>query len=249
MALALPLGLVIGVSLGALGGGGAVLALPVLVYVLGVDVHAATTTSLLVVVAAAIAGGAAQAWRAQVCWVHVVMFAPGALGGAVAGTFANEAVGGEVLLLAFVPVLLAAAAFTWRRAEGSDDGDEGCPPLDRRRTFAAGVAVGALTGFLGVGGGFLIVPILILGMRFPLRRAFGTSLVIVGFVALAGLGAHLWRGADLEVGPAAAMALGCALGAVAGVRWAARLPRRALGRTFAVLLVAVAAFVLAAGLL
>ena len=249
MAVAIPLGLAIGVSLGALGGGGAALAVPMLVYVLGEDVHAATTTSLLVVVAAALAGGAVQASRAQVCWAQVATFVPGALGGAVAGTLANEAVGGVVLLLAFVPVLLAAAVFTWRRAERPVDGEEGCPPLDRRRTFAAGLAVGALTGFLGVGGGFLVVPLLVLGMRFPLRRAFGTSLVIVGFVSLAGLVAHVWRGADLDAGPAAAMALGCALGAVAGVRWGARLPRRALGRAFALLLVAVAAFVLAAGLL
>ena len=79
--------------------------------------------------------------------------------------------------------------------------------------LAAGVTVGLLTGFFGVGGGFLVVPMLALAMRFPLRRAIGTSLVIVGFVSLAGLGAHLARDADLDTGVAAAMAVSCAAGA------------------------------------
>lgn len=249
MALALPLGLAIGVCLGALGGGGAVLALPVLVYVLGEEVHAATTASLAVVVAAALAGGAAQASRAQVCWPQVGAFTPGALAGVVAGTLASEAVGGEVLLLGFVPVLLAAAAFTWHRAGAGDGGEKSCPPLDRRRTMAGGLVVGALTGFFGVGGGFLVVPLLALAMGFPLRRAIGTSLVIVGFVSLAGLTAHLWRGADVDAGPTAAMALGCALGALAGARIGVSLPQRTLGRAFALVLAAVGMYVVLASAL
>lgn len=225
------------------------LALPVLVYVLGEDVHAATTASLAVVVAAALTGGAAQASRALLCWPQVAVFAPAALAGVVAGTIANEAVGGEVLLLAFVPVLVAAAVFTWRRA-GAASGIEGsCPPLDRRRTSVAGLAVGGLTGFLGVGGGFLVVPLLALAMGFPLRRAIGTSLVIVGLVSLAGLAVHLWLGAELDAGPAATMALGCAIGALAGARLAARLPQRTLGRAFALLLVAVGAYIVLASAL
>jgi hypothetical protein len=248
--LALPFGLVIGLSLGGLGGGGAVLALPVLVYVFGEDVHAATTASLAVVVAAALAGGAVQASRAQVCWPQVAVFAPAALAGTVVGTLANEAVSGAVLLLGFVPVLVAAAAFTWRRAgAGGGGGEETCPPLERQRTVAAGLVVGALTGFFGVGGGFLVVPLLALAMRFPLRRAIGTSLVIVGFVSLAGLAAHLWRGADLDAGLAAAMALGCAMGAFAGARIGASLPQRTLGRGFALLLAAVGAYIVLASAL
>ena len=249
MVLALPFGLAIGLSLGALGGGGAVLAVPVLVYVLGEDVHSATTASLAVVVAAALAGGAVQASRAQVCWAQVAVFVPAALAGVVAGTLANEAVGGDVILLAFVPVLLAAAAFTWTRAGGSEHPEQGCPPLDPGRASVAGLAVGGLTGFLGVGGGFLVVPMLALAMSFSLRRAIGTSLVIVGFVSVAGLAVHLWRGAEVDAGPTAAMALGCAIGALAGARIAARLPQRTLGRAFSTVLVAVGAFLLVAGAL
>ena len=249
MALALPFGLAIGLSLGALGGGGAVLALPVLVYVLGEDVHAATTASLAVVAAAALAGGAAHASQARVCWLQVTVFVPAALAGAVAGTLANEAASGAVLLLGFVPLLLAAAAFTWSRAGAGTGEDESCPPLERNRTLLAGVAVGALTGFFGVGGGFLVVPILAFAMHFPLRRAIGTSLVIIGFVSVAGLAAHLWRDADLDAGLTAAMALGCAAGALAGARLGAHVPQRTLGRTFAVLLGAVGAYILLASAL
>jgi uncharacterized protein len=106
-----------------------------------------------------------------------------------------------------------------------------------------------LTGFFGVGGGFLVVPILALTMRFPLRRAIGTSLVIVGFVSLAGLGAHLSRGADLDTGIAGAMAVACAAGALSGARLTGRLPQRLLGRAFAVLLGGVGAYILLEGAL
>jgi uncharacterized membrane protein YfcA len=247
--LALPFGLAIGLSLGALGGGGAVLALPILVYVLGQDVHAAATESLAVVAAAALTGAAVQASRAQVCWPQVVLFAPAALVGAVLGTLGGQAVSDAVLLIGFVPVLLAAAAFTWRRAEAGGQDEGACPPLDRARTLVAGAAVGLLTGFFGVGGGFLVVPMLALTMRFPLRRAIGTSLVIVGFVSLVGLGAHLSRGVEVDAGIAAAMAAACAAGALAGARLCERLPQRILGHAFAVLLGGVAAYMLLEGAL
>jgi len=249
MLLALPFGLAIGLSLGALGGGGAVLALPVLVYVLGHDAHAATTESLAVVATAALAGGAVQASRARVCWPQVGLLAPAALVGAILGTLAGAAVSDAVLLIGFAPVLLGAAAFTWRRADAGGEADLACPPLDRSRTLAAGLTVGLLTGFFGVGGGFLVVPMLALAMRFPLRRAIGTSLVIVGFVSLAGLGAHLARDADLDTGVAAAMAVSCAAGAFAGARLGELLPQRALGHAFALLLSAVGLYILVEGAL
>jgi uncharacterized membrane protein YfcA len=249
VALALPLGLAIGVMLGAVGGGGAVLAVPVLVYLLDQDVHDATTTSLAVVAAAALAGGAVQAGQARVCWAQVGVLAPAALLGTVGGTLANEAVSGAALMFAFVPVLLAAAAFTWRRAASDPTGEHACPPLETGRTVAGGLAVGALTGFFGVGGGFLVVPMLALLMHFPLRQAIGTSLVIVGFVSLAGLAAHLWRDATLDGPVTAGMAAGCAAGALAGALIGERLPQRTLAHAFAVLVAGVGVYILVAGAL
>ena len=246
MIVALPFGLVIGLTMGALGGGGAVLAVPVLVYVLGEDPHPATTASLAVVAAGAVGGGIGQISRDQVCWPQVAVFAPVAVVGAIAGTFANEAVGGSALLIAFAVVMLAAAGFMWRRADVPDAPDAACPPLRRPRTAAAGVTVGAATGFFGVGGGFLVVPMLALAMRFPLRRAIGTSLVIVAFVSVVALGAHLARDAELDAGVTIAMAGSCLAGGLVGSRLAAHVPRVTLGRGFAALVALVAVYVLAA---
>jgi hypothetical protein len=243
---AAPFGLAIGLTMGALGGGGAVLAVPILVYVLGEDVHAATTASLAVVAAGALAGGAGQADRGQVCWPQVAVFAPAAVAGALVGTVANEAVSGSVLMIAFALVMLGASAFMWRKADASGEYDATCPPLRAARTTAAGITVGALTGFFGVGGGFLVVPMLALAMRFPLRLAIGTSLVIVAFVSLVALGFHVLRDADFDVGITATMAIGAAVGGVGGSALSARLPTAALSHAFAVLVAVVAVYVVAA---
>ena len=245
MAAAAPFGLAIGLTMGALGGGGAVLAVPVLVYVLDQDVHAATTASLVVVAAAALAGGAGQADRHEVCWPQVAVFAPTAVVGAVVGSIANESVSDSALMVAFALLMLGAAAFMWRSGE-QDASDAACPPLQTVRTTAAGITVGALTGFFGVGGGFLVVPMLALVMSFPVRRAIGTSLVIVAVVSRVALGVHLARGADVELGVALAMGASAAVGGYAGSRLSARLPSAALGHAFAVLVVAVADYVIGA---
>ena len=246
MAAAAPFGLAIGLTMGALGGGGAVLAVPILVYVLGEDVHAATTASLAVVAAGALAGGAGQAERGQVCWPQVAVFAPTAVVGALVGTMANDAVSGTALMIAFAIVMLGASTFMWRKGDASEEYDAACPPLRTARTSAAGITVGALTGFFGVGGGFLVVPMLALAMRFPLRRAIGTSLVIVAFVSLVALGFHLLRDSEVDTALTAVMAVGAAVGGVLGARLSGRLPTATLGHGFAVLVAVVAVYVVAA---
>ena len=243
MLLALPFGIAIGVTVGTLGGGGAVLALPILVYVLGQDVHAATTTSLAVVAAGALTGGAGQVDRGQVCWPQVAVFAPAAVAGTLLGTLANDVVAAKPLLIGFAAVMLAAAWFTWHKADAPEGSDAACPPLQTARTLAAGLAVGSLTGLFGVGGGFLVVPLLALAMRFPLRRAIGTSLVIVGFVSLVGLVMHLAHRGELDAGLTAVMAAGCAAGGLAGSRLSAHVPRATLGHAFALLVAGVAVYV------
>lgn len=232
--------------MGALGGGGAVLTVPVLVYVLGQDVHAATTASLAVVAAGALGGGAGQVERGQVCWPQVAVFAPAAVAGAAGGTIANDVTSASALLIAFAFVMLTASVFTWRHSSGDPALDATCPPLRARRTLGAGLVIGGLTGFFGVGGGFLVVPMLALAMQFPLRRAIGSSLVIVAFVSIAAFAAHLLRGGELDAGLTAVMAAGCALGGFAGSRVGARVPQATLGRAFAVLVAIVAVYVLAA---
>jgi uncharacterized protein len=164
--------------------------------------------------------------------------------GIALGTLAGEAVSDELLLIALALVLLAAARSVWRRAEqGAPDGDpaaDSCPPLRLPRDALAGIAVGFVTGFLGVGGGFLIVPTLAVGLAFTLRTAIGTSLAIIAATSALSLAAHLAAGRAVDVPVTAAMALACAAGAVAGAAVSGRIPQRALGRGFAALVVAVA---------
>lgn len=250
MLLAIPFGLAIGLAVGTLGGGGSVLAVPVLVYVLGQTVPQATTASLLVVAAGAVAGGLGHARAGRVCWRHAGSFTAAAVPGIALGTLAAEAVSGPWLLAGFALVMFAAARAVWARAERDDEPDGPweragtCPPLRLPRDLAAGAAVGLVTGFFGVGGGFLVVPTLAIALAFTMRTAVGTSLVIITATSLLGLGAHLLAGRSLDVDVATALTLACIVGAVAGAALASRLPQRALGRGFATMVIAVAGYLL-----
>ena len=240
MLSALLLGLVIGLVVGTVGGGGAVLAVPVLVYAVGLDVHAATTVSLAVVGAGAGTGAFGQARRGAVCWRSAAWFAAAAALGTVAGTVANRALGSAALLLAFSGVMLLAARATWERAGSPATAGAGCPEPRARVLVPLGLLVGALTGMVGVGGGFLVVPALAVGLSFGLREAMGTSMVVVAAVSLFGLAAHLGAGASLDVPVALAMGASAVAGALLGPRIGDHLSTRALGRGFAVLVVVVA---------
>jgi uncharacterized protein len=250
MALAaIPFGLGIGLSLGMLGGGGSVLAVPVLVYVLGQTVHQATTASLVVVTVGAVVGGLSHAREGRVCWRHAVAFTAAALPGVVAGTALGQAVSGTALIAAFAVVMLAAAAATWRKAQQdpelpADRAGAACPPLRLAAVVATGMAIGALTGFFGVGGGFLIVPTLTIGLALSMRLAVGTSLAIITATSLMALVAHLASGRTVDIGVTSAMTSACIVGALGGVRIAGRVPQRQLAQAFAALVVVVAGYLL-----
>jgi len=250
MALAIPLGLSIGLAMGMLGGGGSVLAVPLLVYLLDQSVEEATTASLLVVAAGSVAGGLGHARAGRVCWRHAGTFTAAALPGIVAGTVAANTLGADALLVAFALVMLAAALATWRKAEeqpepeGSWDGGGACPPLRLPRDLLAGLAVGFLTGFFGVGGGFLIVPTLAVALAFTMRTAVGTSLAIITATSLLGLLVHLLAGRSFDVEVTSVMAGACVAGALAGAALAAHIPQRILGRAFAGLVTGVAVYLI-----
>ena len=250
MLLAIPFGLAIGVAVGMLGGGGSVLAVPVLVYVLGQSVSEATTASLVVVTAGALAGGLGHARAGRVCWRHAGAFTMAAVPGVVAGTLAGESVSATALLAAFALIMLAAAVATWRkaddddRADGTWEGGGACPPLRLPRDLVAGVLVGFLTGFLGVGGGFLIVPTLAIAFAFTMRTAVGTSLAIITATSLIGLAVHLLAGRSLDIGVTTAMTGACVAGALTGAGLASHVSQRTLGRAFALLVCCVAAYLL-----
>ncbi len=243
--LAIPFGIAIGLIVGAVGGGGAILALPVLVYVLGEGVGRASTASLIVVAIAAGIGAGALAWRGHVCWRLALMFALPASAGSLLGTLANGAVSGKVLILLFVPVMAAAAGATWQRAgDVHDEGAGDCPSPRVDRIVLAGITVGLMTGFFGVGGGFLIVPALTLGLGMNFRRAVATSLVIITITGGVALASHLVAGAHLDVPVTVALACATAAGALIGTSVGQRLPQAALGKAFSVVVALLAVFLL-----
>lgn len=235
----------IGLIVGSVGGGGAILALPVLVYILDEPVGPATAASLIVVAVAASVGAGSLARSGHVCWRLAAIFSTPAAAGSLLGAIANRHVSGAALILAFVPVMLVAAAATWQRV-GADraEQDEGCPSPGWAPVAAAGLLVGLLTGFFGVGGGFVIVPVLTLGFGLPFRRAVATSLVIITIVGFAALVSHLVQGVHVNVGITLALAGATAAGALIGTRVGGRLPQRSLGRGFAIVVALVAVFLL-----
>jgi uncharacterized membrane protein YfcA len=245
VALAIPLGIAIGLVVGAVGGGGGVLALPVLVYLLGERVGPASTASLVVVAVAAGIGAGALALRGHVCWRVALTFSAPAAAGSLGGAIANSAVSPKALILSFVPVMLVASGATWQRARRVGSNDAGsCPEVRAGRIVFAGLTVGALTGFFGVGGGFMIVPVLTLWLGFSFRRAVATSLVILTLTGVAALASHLAVGASIDVGLTAALAGSTGVGALAGSILAQDVPQAALGRAFAVVVALLALFLL-----
>jgi uncharacterized protein len=223
-----------------------VLAVPILVYVLDQSVPEATTTSLAVVAGGALAGAIGHATAGRVCWRHAGSFTAAALPGIVVGTILGDALSRPVTLLAFAVVMLAAARAIWSKgAEQADEGDwepgtAACPPLRLPHDLFAGAAVGVLTGLLGVGGGFLIVPTLAIALAFTMRTAVGTSLAIITATSLLGLAVHLLAGRSLDAETTTAMTIGCVAGALAGSAVASRMPQPALAHAFAILVTGIA---------
>lgn len=247
---AIAFGVLIGVALGMLGGGGSVLAVPVLVYVLGEGPQEATTASLVIVTVAALAGGLGQAVGGFVCWRHAGAFSVAAVPAIFAGTALGDAVSGSALLAGFALLMLGAAYATWRKAGDGGiarvESERACPPLRLPRDVAAGTGVGLTTGLFGVGGGFLIVPVLLIGLNLGTRSAIGTSLAIIAATSVIGFGVHLLAGRSIDVGITAAMAASCSAGAVAGGALGGRVPAAVLGRGFAALVALVAGYLLVA---
>ena len=280
--VALGLGLVIGAFLGALGGGGAILTVPALVYLLGQSARDATTSSLIIVGAAALTGMIGYARSGHVRWRLGVMFGVAGTVAAYAGTALNRQVDQHYLLLSFAVVMglaatgmllrarnqkpVAAAASTWvavsalvseagagavttRRAPpavdvpvpSSEFGD-GSRWNAAAKILFAGLGVGFMTGFFGVGGGFVIVPVLVLLFNLPMPVAAATSLLIIAInsaaslVARAGTAHFHWS----IIVPFTIAAMAASLG---GKMIAGKLPEKVLTRIFAVMLIAIGLFV------
>lgn len=264
--LAVVAGAFIGLSLGALGGGGSILAVPVLVYLFSQSATQATTGSLVVVGVTSLIGAVTAHRSGNVLLGRGVVFGGVAIGGAALGARGAAAVPDDVLLAAFAALMLfvgglmALRQFRQRRATPStakstiDD-----PILTFSPTFACNcpralkvlltaTAVGLLTGFLGVGGGFLVVPALLLALALPMRYAAGTSLVVITITSAAALAVRAGAGTSPDWALVLALTTSSALAAVVGARLANRMDTARLQGAFTVLVLAVAAYTAAQAL-
>lgn len=241
MLLAAFLSLVIGVLLGMLGGGGAILTLPMLVYVLGVEPKAAIATSLFVVGATSLVGAAINARARTVAWKIGVVFGAAAMVGAFAGGRLASFVPATILLVFFAAMMLVTAtAMLRRRAERSIPRQGQSLGL----ALALGVGVGVVSGLVGAGGGFLIVPALTIFAGLAMREAIGTSLFVIAVQSFAGFTGHANHVA-LDWSLIAVVTVPAVVGTVVGAFAGNKVPADILRRGFAWLVVAMGLFVIA----
>lgn len=261
--LASPLGFLIGLSLGALGGGGSILAVPALVYGAGQGARPATASSLVLVAVTSLIGIIPHVRAGRVRFVSGTVFGLAGIGGSLIGSRGNAAVDPDALLLAFSAVMFLAAFAMWRRlrralrAAPQGDATHGDPlqaaapvvtatpgrfgAVTAAKVVLAGTGVGLLTGFFGVGGGFVIVPALVLTLGFAMPEAVGTSLLVITINSLIALSTRLQSG-SIDWVVVIPFLVASLLGVIVGGRVAGRRDPAALQRWFVVLLVAVATY-------
>ncbi len=239
-------GILVGFSLGLVGGGGSILAVPLMVYVVGVkSPHVAIGTSALAVAANALAGLASHARAHNVNWRCGGAYALAGVLGAFAGSSAGKAFDGQKLLFLFALLMVVVGALMFRQR--GDAGVEGvvCNRDNFPKVSAFGFGTGALSGFFGIGGGFLIVPGLVRSTSMPVYRAIGTSLVAVSAFGLTT--AFNYAASGLVDWPVAASFIsGGVIGSIAGTAASTRLSAQKgmLSTVFAGMIMLVAAYTL-----
>ncbi|MFZ5790887.1 MAG: sulfite exporter TauE/SafE family protein [Pseudomonadota bacterium] len=239
-------GVLVGFLLGLLGGGGSILAVPLLLYVVGVgDPHLAIGTSALAVALNAFANLIQHARVGNVKWPCAAVFASAGVLGAIAGSSLGKAVEGERLLVLFALVMVAVGVAMLRPRRSEGDPSVRINPKIAVRLAGIGFLTGAVSGFFGIGGGFLIVPGIMLGSGMPILNAIGSSLFSVGAFGLATAVNYALSG--LVAWPIAlAFIAGGVVGGFLGLKAAVRLSteKQALNRIFAGVIFAVAAYML-----
>jgi uncharacterized membrane protein YfcA len=257
-------GCLVGLSMGLTGGGGAILAVPLLVYWLGEDPQVAVVISLATVAGTAIIGTAERARLKQVEFPTGLLFAAAGMLTAPLGSWLGDHLPPQLLLVSFAVLMLLIAARMWWRADqaipppaeacGPEDGPscsrdpEGKLRLTSRCAMllaTIGLTVGLLSGLFGVGGGFLIVPALVTFASMGLSRAVGTSLLVMSLVGLAGVAGHLLQGREVPWEVTLLFVAGSVPGLFIGSALTRQLPRALLSKIFAAMILAVAVFVIA----
>lgn len=243
----LGLALLIGVALGLLGGGGSILAVPVLVYIAGQDAKAAIAMSLLVVGTTSAAGAVPHALAGRVQWRTAAIFGAAGMAGAYGGGRLAEFIPGTWLLIAF-SLMMGVTAVAMLRGRDDPDPSHADGQVKVGRILVEGLVVGLVTGLVGAGGGFLIVPALVLLGGVPMATAVGTSLVVIAMKSGAGLLGYL-ASTSIDWSLGLSVTGAAVVGSVVAGRFAGRVPEDRLRRAFGWFVAVMAVFVLAQELL
>ena len=239
-------GSLVGLSLGLIGGGGSILAVPLLLYVVGIhDPHVAIGTSAFAVGINALVNLIGHGRRGNVKWPCAAAFAGAGVLGAAAGSTVGKLIDGGKLLILFAFVMMAIGIAMLRPRASGGNPSVRINPAIAMRLIGVGFLTGAISGFFGIGGGFLIVPGIMLGSGMPILNAIGSSLLSVSLFGLTTAGNYAlsglidWRIAIEFIG-------GGVLGGLLGISIATRLAasRRVLSAAFAIVVLAVAGYML-----
>lgn len=251
-------GVAIGFALGLTGGGGGIFAVPLLVYGLSLPPREAVGVSLAAVGATALVGAVARLRRGETAVKVGLLFAGAGMVGAPLGSRLAALLPESALLLLFSGLMLVVAARMWTKSKSSAEQDDdatksvcrrdqqGRPALGPRcigLLAALGLSTGVLAGTFGVGGGFVIVPALVLFAGLRIHTAVATSLLVIFLISVSGVASYMLSGGVLSLALAGSFALGGVVGMQLGTLLSARLSGPVLQRIFAVAMIAVAAFV------
>lgn len=251
--LSIVYGALVGFSLGLTGGGGALFAVPLLVYGLGLPVREAASVSLAAVGTVSLVGAVQRGRAGQVEGRIGLIFAGGAMLGAPLGVRLAHLLPESLLLALFGGLMLVVAARLWLDAtaasgpKGQDTSEYATvrpPSVSLARLVPMGLICGVLSGLFGVGGGFIIVPSLVIFAHVSMPRAVGTSLLVIALTSVSGVAAHLWVGNSVPAQVTALFIVGGAAGLQGGQRLGTRLSGPTLQKLFVGVLLGVALLVL-----
>lgn len=237
---------VIGLALGLMGGGGSILTVPVFVYLLGFGPKLSIAMSLAVVGAVSFFGAVSH-WREGNVDVRLALvFGAVAMAGTWGGAFLARFVSGTFQLVLFAVVMLIAAGFMFRDSSADEASPEDAATVSWSTLpviVGEGIAVGVLTGLVGVGGGFLIVPAMVLISKVPMKTAVGTSLLVIAMKSAAGFYEYTFQ-VDVDYGFIAGFSLLAIVGIYVGSQLVEHIAQETLKRAFAVFLVVMGLFML-----
>lgn len=240
--LSLVLGFGIGGSLGLLGGGGSILTVPALVYLVGQSPQVAVATSLAIVGANSALGAFFHQSQGTLNWRVALIFGGTGMIVAYLAAGLSKQFSAAVLMVTFALLMLVVGGLLIRQRTSATNTQQSVD-LKLWKVLAGGASVGLLTGILGVGGGFLIVPALVMLVGIPMHHAVGTSLVVIAMNSLAGFLGHL-SGVTLDLSLIIVFVVAGVVGTFVGTRLGKRLDAGLLRRVFAVFVMGLAVFLL-----